>query len=448
MMTHDKRDGSCKHWLHLDMKGLMPNESHMATWIRWIAKQGYDGVVLEYEDRLPWQTWPDTFRAGFDMAAWQRLWELMHQQGLAIIPLIQTYGHLEWLLKHDRYAHLRCAGHINLIHPDHPEIRDLLSQWIDEVVGLHPQSSHIHVGLDEVYKLGAHQPEASEAEQLQSFIDHVSFVTNLVIKHGKTPIIWGDMFIAPSRRHGVEQLPPEVVLCDWKYATKFKSDLPNFSQAGERKVMGASAVRSNYSTHLLMADIDARLTNIQSWHALMAESSVPVDALIHTTWSRGRSLSPAYGPWEGWLPAFELAPNPGHISSPPMQEGLSILRRGMKTHDYDVVEQARKEMDALHSGDAFEEQALRWWGITLRHHELVMVTQYRSVGFESLNASMKHLGTDLLLSEEARVGRANLAVDLDALEKTIRQYMTSYLSAELDEFIDSRIGNLRYVARL
>src|SRR5690606_9541599 len=114
----------------------------------------------------------------------------------------------------------------------------------------------------------------------------------------------------------------------------------------------------------------------------------------------------------------------------------------------EVVEQARKEMGDLHSEDVFEERAIRWWEIALRHHELVMVVQYRSIGYESLNASMRHLGTDQLLSEEASVGRSQLAADLDALEITIRQYMTPYMDVDLDEFVDSRIGNLRYVARL
>lgn len=420
----------------------------MATWIRWIAKQGYDGLVLEYEDRLPWQSWPGTYRPGLDLEAWQRLWDLMHELGLAVTPLIQTYGHLEWLLKHERYAPLRCAGHLNLINPDHPEIRGLLSQWIDEVVRLHPHGSHIHVGLDEVYKLGAHQPGASKEEQLQSFVDHVSFVTGCVIKHGRTPIIWGDMFIDPSRRHGVEQLPGEVVLCDWKYAPSFKSDLPCFSQAGKRKVMGASALRSNYATHLLMSNLDARLSNLRTWHELVGDAAVQVKALIHTTWSRGRSLSPVYGPWEGWLPGFELATAPGHTFSLPLVEGMAVLKRGMNTHEYEVVETAWKQMAALHSEDVFEERTLRWWEIALRHHTLVMVTVYRSIAFESLNASMKHMGTDQLLSEEASVGRAQLASDLDALEQTIRQYMTHYTQAEVDELIDSRLGNLRLVARL
>ncbi len=97
------------NWLHLDLKGAMPDEPRFGEWLNFFADCGFNGIVFEYEDRFPWQTWPDTYRPGFDREAWARLWKRCETLGLEVVPLVQMQGHLEWLLKHEQYRPMREA---------------------------------------------------------------------------------------------------------------------------------------------------------------------------------------------------------------------------------------------------------------------------------------------------------------------------------------------------
>ncbi len=435
------------NWLHLDFKGMMPSQHRLCRWLEWFAQAGFTGVVLEYEDRLPWQTWPGTYRPGLDVAAWRNIWEVCRTLKLEVIPLIQTYGHLEWLLKHDSWAHLRCAGHQNLLNPANPHVQAKLSEWIDEVLRLHPDVRYMHVGLDEVYNMGAHRPGCSRREAMEEYTAHVTFVCQRIIRAGRLPIIWGDMFLNESHTWLLAKLPPEVIACDWKYNPTFKPDTATFAGGG-RRVMAASAVRKS-PAHLLIEDINARFQNIRAWHdTITLGQAGPVDTLIHTVWARGRSLSPMYGPWEGWLPSFQLAGQPGTELSHPMRAGLALLNKGMQTHVHAVAEQASLDIREVHSANDWEEQALRWWELTLRHYTLIMVVHYRSIGYQSILSAMKHQGHDPLLAAESDHGRRMLLNDLNTLSSDMAQWLKRNEWSDTQEFLDSRLGNLAHVAGL
>ena len=48
--------------------------------------------------------------------------KLSKDNNLTVMPLVQTYGHLEWLLKHKDFAHLR----------ENPEFPQVISPCIPE----------------------------------------------------------------------------------------------------------------------------------------------------------------------------------------------------------------------------------------------------------------------------------------------------------------------------
>jgi hexosaminidase len=74
-----------------------------------IRKFGATGVLIEYEETFPFEGELAEARYGYaytkdDIGLIKRLCK---ENNLKIIPLVQTYGHLEWLLKIKKFAHLR-----------------------------------------------------------------------------------------------------------------------------------------------------------------------------------------------------------------------------------------------------------------------------------------------------------------------------------------------------
>ena len=77
-----------------------------------------------------------------------------------VIPLVQTFGHLEFVLKHPSRSHLReveefsnCVAPID-VRNDADDVFRFLTSLIDDVVSLTPDCPAVHLGGDEVWLLG------------------------------------------------------------------------------------------------------------------------------------------------------------------------------------------------------------------------------------------------------------------------------------------------------
>lgn len=133
------------------------------------------------------------------------------------MPLIQTFGHVEFALKLQKYQHLReVPDSPQSLCPSLNESIILIETMITQVVSLHenfissfsikssssstgneflaPNFTHLHIGCDEVYRMGECS-RCKTKDQNQLFLSHIQTVVNFVKK--KWPnlkvVIWDDM---------------------------------------------------------------------------------------------------------------------------------------------------------------------------------------------------------------------------------------------------------------
>lgn len=97
--------------VHIDLKGAPPKIDYFERFIPMLKEYGAHGVLLEYEDTFPFEGQLAEARHGnaYSIQDVNRIKELCKKHGLYIMPLVQTYGHLEWVLKLQKFAHLREA---------------------------------------------------------------------------------------------------------------------------------------------------------------------------------------------------------------------------------------------------------------------------------------------------------------------------------------------------
>jgi len=437
---------SYQNWIHFDFKGMHPSEGHLIEWLSWVRDNGFSGIVLEYEDRFPWTTFEGTWRPGFEFDVWQRIWQHCAEIGLQVTPLIQTYGHLEWLLKHKRWAHLRCGKHVNLLCPLHPEVRPLLASWIEEVADLHPGSEYLHVGLDEVYHMGECAVCSKRAAELplgkmDLLLEHASFVCETVSKLGKRPIIWADMFLHSGHTELLQQMSTDTVICEWTYAGDVGKGTRQLAGLTPNALMGASAIRRNYSPFQIVADVAAQVDNVCAWHVAAAEQPA-VKILLHTLWARSRGLSPLYGPWEGWLPAFQVAGRKGRNLSSSMEQGMALLSQGLKSNKYEDIEELVAQLMGLTTDEDREKRALKWWELALRYHAELLIVQYYSLYALSLRASSAWMGEDPDLTFELREILQKLRERLQLIQDEVKEFLTLQEWSNGEEYLESRFGGL------
>jgi hypothetical protein len=95
--------------VHIDMKGLPPRPSWLASIMPWLALRGATGILMEWEDMLPYYGELAALRStnAYTPADVSLVLDAAHANGLTVIPLVPTFGNLEFVLKHRQFAFLR-----------------------------------------------------------------------------------------------------------------------------------------------------------------------------------------------------------------------------------------------------------------------------------------------------------------------------------------------------
>jgi hexosaminidase len=101
--------GSLEKLVHIDLKGAPPKPEFFKDFIPFLKNYGATGLILEYEDMFPFKGNLESVKHGnaYSYDTIKMINQLAKDNNLKLMPLVQTYGHLEWLLKNKKFEHLR-----------------------------------------------------------------------------------------------------------------------------------------------------------------------------------------------------------------------------------------------------------------------------------------------------------------------------------------------------
>lgn len=176
--------------------------------------------------------------------------------GIDVVPLQQTFGHVEYILRHPRYAALReDEKDLCQVCPSRPgAVLPVLREILADVASLHP-SDYFHIGGDETYLLG-HCPVCRERSRRDGksrvYVDHVAAIARAVRDLGKRPLLWADMLL--KHPEAADALPNDCIFIDWNYGwdpARF-GDHAALRRRGF-EFWGACALRSAPDNHSLTA---------------------------------------------------------------------------------------------------------------------------------------------------------------------------------------------------
>jgi hypothetical protein len=201
--TMSKVMSSMQRYVHLDLKGSPPKLAYLKELIPFLKKVGASGLLIEYEDYFPYSNDLESIKNQnhYTKQEMSQLFALLKESQLKLIPLIQTYGHMEFVLKLKEFAYLREAKqHYQVITPCLNDTYDkVIFKMIDQILELHPEElEYIHIGCDEVYHVNVNSAckNLNFLNTIQDFfIYHVSRIVDYI--KSKRPnlgvIIWDDM---------------------------------------------------------------------------------------------------------------------------------------------------------------------------------------------------------------------------------------------------------------
>lgn len=298
---------------YLDMRGIYPKFENLLRYIEEMAAYKLNTLVIEHEDKLP--------RARKDLChptdaltpeQHRRLLEVARENFIDIIPLQQSFGHLEYVLKLPEYQHLReipeAPGEMC---PLREGAYELAASLLEETARLHPDSRYLHLGCDEVWSLGqSDECKASGKSRGRIAIEYINRLAEKVVSLGKIPIVWHDM-MADVWRGGemgeagnyddLALLNKNLVVAIWLYSP----DRVNLVAPKLMEALHAHGIRTIPCSAVRASDrcgmqnypcIEQRLRNIDTWCELIANSRC--DGMINTNWWSTFSFGNPYGLFE------------------------------------------------------------------------------------------------------------------------------------------------------
>ncbi|XP_075222877.1 hexosaminidase D-like isoform X2 [Lycorma delicatula] len=265
--------------LHLDLKGAPPLVSYLKRILSLAKELGATGVLLEWEDMFPWTGTlsPLAARNAYSRQEVLDIIETAASNQLEVIPLIQTFGHVEFALKYAEFADLReVAESPQALCPSLNSSLDLVHQMVDQIMEIHKGIRYLHIGCDEVFHMGECVRCRTQARETL-FLNHVSHVAGYVRnKYPDTvPIIWDDMLrhlppISLDSFHIGELVEPMV----WVYAEDVYRFVP--SSVWEKyattfpRVWAASAFKGAFGETLYVPNVKRHLENNMRWLQVMS----------------------------------------------------------------------------------------------------------------------------------------------------------------------------------
>ncbi|XP_039205656.1 hexosaminidase D-like isoform X2 [Crotalus tigris] len=292
--------------VHLDLKGAAPKVSYLEQIFPLFSKMGANGVLIEYEDMFPFKGELEILRSPYayseeDIA---KIQELAGLNKLEIIPLVQTFGHVEFILKHDKYRHLREVERFpNSFNPHLPETLALLKALLTQVLSKHPHSSWVHIGADEVFHLG----EGADSKNWMShnggdtgkmYLNHIREVVHFIASQpwGLQVLLWDDMLrkvgIAAIQDSGIAKHASPVL---WFYAPDFDTQqigryIEKYAECGFPTIWFASAFKGTTGPAQAWTPLNTHLQNHLRWLKVMKVtekmSSIHFQGIVLTGWQR------------------------------------------------------------------------------------------------------------------------------------------------------------------
>jgi len=238
---------------HVDLRvQVMPMPSLKALASE-VANLGFNTIIMEWEGTYPYKQHSIiSNRYAYTLAEVEGFIEHSESLGLDVIPLQQNLGHAEYILMHPRYAYLRAdKKDFSQIDPTRlDEARELFTELYADMLSTH-KSKYVHIGGDETRILDCdrcQQAWGKDGEELgksKLYVNYMKMIAEIVISHGKTPLLWADMIL--HHPDAIAEMPKNVIYIDWNYgwkADKFGETPVDIINKYGLTFWGASSMRS------------------------------------------------------------------------------------------------------------------------------------------------------------------------------------------------------------
>ncbi|KPP72315.1 hypothetical protein Z043_108696 [Scleropages formosus] len=292
--------------VHLDLKGAAPQIKYLEQIFPLLSAFGANGILLEYEDMFPYEGDLKVLSSphAYSLEDIKKIRSLAKLSKLEVIPLVQVFGHLEFVLKHKNFTQLREVTMFpNSLNPLVPGARALVVEMAAQVLSKHPETRWFHIGADEVFGLGESQESknwlhANNGNIGKLFLDHVTAVGHAIMEkqQGIQLLMWDDMMrtsnVEDIKKSNLPSIASPVI---WNYLPDFNPEqikhlISKYQNAGFKSVWFASAFKGASGIDQVWTPVERHLKNHLVWLKVIASMSkypsISFQGIVLTGWQR------------------------------------------------------------------------------------------------------------------------------------------------------------------
>jgi hexosaminidase len=271
---------------HLDLRIQVMTMPALKAFAKKLSDNGMNTLVMEWEGTYPFKDHPlIPNRFAYSREEIVDFIDYCKKLNIDVIPLQQSFGHVEYILRHHQYRDLReDQKDYSQVNPLKEELnRKLFTDLYKDLVSTH-SSNYIHIGGDETYLLG-HSEESKKKVALvgkgRLYGDYIKLLCDIVVSLGKRPVLWAD--IALKYPDALKDLPKETVFVDWNYGWDINmfGDHDKLMESGF-EVWGSPSIRSHPDNYFL-TQWEKHFKNIRDF--IPVARNFGYKGIVMTSWS-------------------------------------------------------------------------------------------------------------------------------------------------------------------
>ncbi|TBW28724.1 N-acetyl-beta-hexosaminidase [Gramella sp. KN1008] len=271
---------------HLDLRIQVMTPTALNDFAEELSQLGMNTIIMEYEATYPFKNHATIANElSYTREEIKNFVEHCESLGIQVIPLQQSLGHVEYILRNPRYSHLKeDRKDISQLCPlEITEAKGLFLEMFSDMAQMH-NSDYIHIGGDETRLLGVCEEcskKVAEVGTSKLFVDYMKTIAQLVIDLGKKPVMWADMIL--KHPEAAEEMPKETIFVDWNYGWKINhfGDIPALQNLGF-SFWGSPALRS-HPDNWYLTDWPIHFKNQKEFIPYARKSDY--EGMVMTSWS-------------------------------------------------------------------------------------------------------------------------------------------------------------------
>lgn len=204
---------------HLDFNVIQMKRELVMELLHTASNAGYNAILWEIENKVELPSIaPAVSPDAFSREEFKEILIEADKLGLEAIPLMQTFGHGEYIMNCPEYRHFReRADKSDCYCVSKSCVREFQMALLRDYLDLFgSRLKRFHLGGDEAYWFGS-CPVCRKRDRMELYVEHLDFLSKELRARGIRPGVWHDMLLDEKSLKSKTSLPGDYTVWYWDY---------------------------------------------------------------------------------------------------------------------------------------------------------------------------------------------------------------------------------------